>query len=269
MMQHLKSRDSVHQQGHHAEIGQSAAGCQIPDSRSRRRRPSAGDQIADADASAGDPAARAATRRAGGGRKSSASELATGASRSCGLTVEEADPTSLMPNDGRGSRAGKTMMDAANYQKAKKNPGDASIVETQITTDGEANFSYAKRLNDDDRKALKKDSKDDKHKDGQRVPSIVINWAKDSKKFAVVRRDERKVNDLWVINALSTPRPTLETYRYAMPGEPNIAQPQLEVFDVASKGRVQVKAEQFKDGGVQPNRPGLGAHVKEHTGRSG
>src|SRR5207248_608339 len=143
------------------------------------------------------------------------------------------------------------MIDAAGYDKAKKNAGDTSVVETQITTDGEDHFSYARRLNDDDRKALKKDSKDDKNKVGQRVPSIVINWSKDSKKFAVVRRDERKVNDLWVVNHLSNPRPTLESYRYAMPGEPNIAQPQLEIFDVATKGRVKVKAERFKDQGLQ------------------
>ena len=68
------------------------------------------------------------------------------------------------------------MIDAANYEKAKKNPADASVVETQITTDGEEHFGYDKRLNDDDRKALKKDSKDDKNKAGQRVPSIVGNF---------------------------------------------------------------------------------------------
>src|SRR5207248_6423127 len=143
------------------------------------------------------------------------------------------------------------MMDTANYEKAKKDPADASSGETQITTDGEDHFGYAKRLNDDDRKALKKDSKDDKNKAGQRVPSIVVNWSKDSKKFAVVRRDERKVGDLWVVNHLSTPRPTLESYRYAMPGEPHVAQPQVEIFDVASKARVKAKAERFKDQGLQ------------------
>ena len=41
------------------------------------------------------------------------------------------------------------MMDAANYAKAKKNPADASVAETQITTDAEEHFGYAKRLNDD------------------------------------------------------------------------------------------------------------------------
>src|SRR5262249_47551266 len=144
---------------------------------------------------------------------------------------------------------------------------ESSIAETQITTDGEDHFGYDKRLNDDDRKALKKDSKDDKNKMGQRVPSIAIVWSKDSKKFAVVRRDERKVNDLWVINSLSSPRTTLETYRYAMPGEPNIAQPQIEIFDAATHNRVLVKTAQFKDESLQIESSPASARAreKEHT----
>ncbi len=143
------------------------------------------------------------------------------------------------------------MMDAANYAKAKKTPGDASIVETAITTDGEEHFGYERRLTDDDRKALRKDSKDDKHAAGARAPAITITWSQDSTKFAVVRRDERKVKDLWVINSLATPRPTLETYRYAMPGEPDVPQPHMEVFAVATKARVTVKADRFKDQSLQ------------------
>jgi dipeptidyl aminopeptidase/acylaminoacyl peptidase len=143
------------------------------------------------------------------------------------------------------------MMDAANYAKARVTPGDTSVAETQITTDGEENFAYDRRLQDEDRRVLRKDSKDDKHKMGQRVPSIQIFWARDSKRFAVVRRDERKVADLFVINALSTPRPTLEKYRYAMPGEANIAQPQIEVFDAATRSRLKVKADRFVDQSLQ------------------
>ena len=48
---------------------------------------------------------------------------------------------------------------------------------------------------------------------------ISISWSQDSKKFALVRRDERKVAKLWVINSLASPRPKLETQPYAMPGE--------------------------------------------------
>lgn len=143
------------------------------------------------------------------------------------------------------------MMDAANYAKARIKPGDEAVAETQITTDGEDHFGYDRRLQDEDRRALRKDSKDDKHKMGRRVPSIQIVWSTDSTRFAVVRRDERKVADLFVINALSNPRPTLETYRYAMPGEEHIAQPQIEIFEAATKSRVIVKADRFKDQALQ------------------
>lgn len=143
------------------------------------------------------------------------------------------------------------MMDAANFAKARVTPGDASIVETQLTTDGEEHFAYTRRLQDEDRRALRRDSKDDQHKMGRRVPSLQIFWSRDSSRFSLVRRDERKVSDLFVINALSNPRPTLETYRYAMPGEPNVPLPQIEIFDVAAKTRVKVNSDKFKDQALQ------------------
>ena len=56
----------------------------------------------------------------------------------------------------------------------------------------------------------------------QRVSAGNVAWSRDSKKFALVRRDSRKVEKLWVINSLASPRPTLDTYRYAMPGDVNV-----------------------------------------------
>src|SRR5204862_697280 len=78
-----------------------------------------------------------------------------------------------------------------------------------------------------------------------------IIWSRDSRKCSGVRRDQRKVGDLWVIDALASPRPKLETYRYAMPGEENITQSEMIVFDRDSKARVPIKAERFKDQTVQ------------------
>jgi hypothetical protein len=75
----------------------------------------------------------------------------------------------------------------------------------------------------------------------------MIFWAKDSKKFACIREDERKVGDLWVIDSLADPRPVLQTYKYGMPGEENQPQPEILVFELASKNRVKIKAEKFKD----------------------
>ena len=59
------------------------------------------------------------------------------------------------------------------------------------------------------------------------------------------------MGDLWVIDALASPRPKLETYRYAMPGEENITQSEMIVFDRDSKARVPIKGERFKDQTVQ------------------
>jgi dipeptidyl aminopeptidase/acylaminoacyl peptidase len=161
------------------------------------------------------------------------------------------------------------VMDAANYAKAQKNANDASIVETKLTSDGEEYYSYA-RSRQQDQQILEQQQQQQQQQDQQqdqqeqtqlesggtndknaRVPSVNIIWSPDSKRFALIRRDERKVKDLWVINALSNPRPTLETYRYSMPGEENIAQPEIHVFEVATKKHVLVKAERFKDQSIQ------------------
>ncbi len=139
------------------------------------------------------------------------------------------------------------MMDEDNYMKARKKPGDATVVETQLTTDGEEHYSYARVLLDEDQQMLKRDQRNDKVKPGPRTPAIGVEWSKDSKKFSLNRADERKVADLWVIHTLANPRPILETYRYAMAGDENAPQFELYVFDVASKQRVAIQAAGFKD----------------------
>ena len=136
------------------------------------------------------------------------------------------------------------LMDAENFAKALKKADDETIKETQLTTDGEEHWSYARDLREEEKKELQKDEKDRKD---YRAPSIYLVWSRDSQKFACIREDERKVGDLWVINSLADPRPTLETYRYAMPGEENQPQPELLVFDLASRARLKVKADAFKD----------------------
>jgi dipeptidyl-peptidase-4 len=144
------------------------------------------------------------------------------------------------------------MMDGENYKLALKDFGDQKVQEVQLTTDGEEHYSFARRLTEEAKTTLKKDQKGDtKHKDGPRVPAIGVQWAKDSTKFSAVRTDVRKVADLWVINSLASPRPKLETYRYAMPGEENVDQQELLVFDRATKKRTTMKADAFKDQSLQ------------------
>jgi dipeptidyl-peptidase-4 len=154
------------------------------------------------------------------------------------------------------------MMDAASYALALKKADDPNIKEIRITKDGEEGFSYARhisgtemqqqeqRLDDQDGGGGRGGAGVQRDKTG-RVAPIGIHWSKDSKRFAVVRRDEKKVLDLWVINTLANPRPTLETYKYAMPGEANVPQSHMEVFEVASQARKEMKIDRFKDQTVQ------------------
>jgi dipeptidyl-peptidase 4 len=146
------------------------------------------------------------------------------------------------------------MMDAANYAKAMKDANDKTIVETALTTDGVEDFAYGGRgLGGQDQQEQQQENVGDQQ--GQvnlnLRRAVNVAWSRDSKKFSLVRRDQRKLGKLWVINALANPRPTLETYAYSMPGEPNAPQYQLEIFDVAAKSRVIAKTEAFKDQTVQ------------------
>ncbi|MGB9906342.1 MAG: DPP IV N-terminal domain-containing protein [Candidatus Saccharicenans sp.] len=136
------------------------------------------------------------------------------------------------------------LMDADNYARALKKADDKSIQEIQLTSDGEEFYSFSRRLRDEEIKELQKDEKE--RKDFRR-PAIMIFWSRDSKKIACIRQDERKVGELWVINSLANPRPTLEAYKYGMPGEDNQPQPEILVFDLETRSRVRVKAEKFKD----------------------
>ena len=146
------------------------------------------------------------------------------------------------------------MMDAANYAKALKKADDKSIVETQLTKDGEEDFGYGGgrgMMGDQQQQDQTGEQGQGQDNKNARVSPGNVSWSRDSKKFALVRRDSRKVEKLWVIDSLASPRPKLETYAYAMPGDVNIPQSQLEIFDVAARDRKIFKAEAFKDQSIQ------------------
>lgn len=162
------------------------------------------------------------------------------------------------------------MMGADDYKKAQKNPADTTVAETQLTTDGVDRYSYSRVLTPEDADQLKKDDKGDaNNKTGMRTPPVQIHWSKDSKKFALVRRDERKVGELWVIHTLANPRPVLETYSYSMPGEDNVAIPEIQIFDVASKQAIKVKPNKFVDETLAIESAPLTAKEREEMGGRG
>ncbi len=146
------------------------------------------------------------------------------------------------------------MMDAANYAKALKNANDATIVETQLTTDGVEDFGYGGGRGMGGGSAATTGTAAERAarqgQDNKTMPAsapVNVSWSRDSKKFALVRRDAHKVAKLWVINSLANPRPTLETYSYAMPGDADIPQSQLEIFDVAAKAQEDRQGRRLQD----------------------
>ncbi|MBS3819240.1 S9 family peptidase [bacterium] len=129
-------------------------------------------------------------------------------------------------------------MDKENYEKVLEDE-EAEVEEHQLTTDGVKYYSYAER------ERGKTDRWREKHKD-ERKPVRII-WSQDSKKFAMVRSDSRKVKELWVIHSLADPRPALETYKYSMPGEKHVPQREILIFNLENEKKIKVKADRFKD----------------------
>jgi hypothetical protein len=101
-------------------------------------------------------------------------------------------------------------MDRANYEKALINEDDSTIVDHALTTDGIENYSY----HGNGAQGGGGETNVDKEKNKDKRKPAQIFWSPDSKHFAISRSDMRKVKDLWVINSIADPRPTLETYKY-------------------------------------------------------
>ena len=114
---------------------------------------------------------------------------------------------------------------------------DSLLVETQLTTFGEKDFGFGMPYS-----YLNTDTLANGKRRGQWVV-----WSPDSKHFAVTLEDNRKVKELWVINSMAQPRPTLETYKYEMPGEKDIPQMHMYVFDVDNNSYKEINTSAFKD----------------------
>ncbi len=129
-------------------------------------------------------------------------------------------------------------MDWENYEKAMVNERDSTIVETQLTLDGERYFGFGSSTIN---------TKDDPEKKKQERYRVGIAWSPDSENFLVTKTDNRDVKDLWVINHTARPRPTLETYRYQMPGEEGAPHPHLLICNFSSRTFREIDVAAFKD----------------------
>ena len=129
-------------------------------------------------------------------------------------------------------------MDKSNFMKAVKNEKDSTIVENQWTSDGVKNYSYGGGSRGENNESEIKD------KDNRKSARVI--WSHDSKKFVYQRSDTRMLKDLWVINSVTEKRPTLETYKYHMPGEQEYKSSEILIFDVPSKEITKVALDTTK-----------------------
>ena len=134
-------------------------------------------------------------------------------------------------------------MDKENFLKAVEDEKDTTIVEHQWTEDGVEYFGYGfngRGSNNETKEKTKNDRK-----------PVFVTWNHDSKKFVYQKVDQREIKDLWLVNTTNSKRPTLETYKYHMPGEKEFAKTELLVFDVPSKDITKIKLDTVKQQSVQ------------------
>jgi len=113
------------------------------------------------------------------------------------------------------------------------------VEEVQLTTDGEKDYSYGSQGRGENDEETEKE-----FKKRQRAG---ISWSHDSRWFALTRQDRRKVGDLWVIHMVGNKRPQLETYKYDMPGETDVTQTELLVFDMQARAMRKIDDDPWKD----------------------
>ena len=134
-------------------------------------------------------------------------------------------------------------MDKANYEKALKNEDDSTIVEHAISKDGEQNFSW----HSESAYGGGGETNVDVEKNKNKRKAVYAMWSEDSKHIAITKVDNRKVKELWVINSIADPRPTLETYKYWMPGEKEAPIDHLMIVDMTAYTYKEINVSLFKD----------------------
>ena len=123
-------------------------------------------------------------------------------------------------------------MSREDYEKLKKDDKDSTVTDIQLTTFGVKDFGFGQPYS-----LLNTDTLCN----GKRKGVWGIVWSPDSRYFAVTVEDERAVKDLWVINSMASPRPTLETYKYQMPGEKEAPVQHLFLFDMNDNSYKEIR----------------------------
>jgi dipeptidyl aminopeptidase/acylaminoacyl peptidase len=123
----------------------------------------------------------------------------------------------------------------------------------QLTTDGVKNYSFGFRdtaaVQQQDDQQQQQDDQQQQGGGNNRDPRVRANvgWSPDSKAFSVQRTDQRKVKELYLVNVLAEPRPTLMSYTYSMPGEENVGVQEMYFWKVGQKTLSPLSVKKWKD----------------------
>lgn len=124
-------------------------------------------------------------------------------------------------------------------EEADSAENEVEVDEVRLTDDGVEHFGwYGEGRGDTD------NEREEKMNDRKRAG---VSWSKDSRRFALVRSDQREVDDLWVIHSVGNDRPELETYKYDMPGEDNVTQRGIWIYDLEGRSSVQIQDDPWAD----------------------
>ena len=128
---------------------------------------------------------------------------------------------------------GNTCVFARGHNLFASAPGGELDEEEQLTKDGVRGWGWGGPW----------ELIDDGDLEPRKVPVV---WSPDSLRVAVQRADLRAVAELWNVNHLADPRPSLDEFKYPMPGE-KVPQWQVWVVDVESAAVRQVATDRWPD----------------------
>lgn len=88
-------------------------------------------------------------------------------------------------------------------------------------------------------------------------------WMGDSHYYFLVREDKRKVGELYLVDNLAQPRPTLKSYKFPMPGDEFVTQYDAWIVDADSMKIRKVDIDRWKDQKVEIPRFGFFTHTSD------
>lgn len=123
----------------------------------------------------------------------------------------------------------KYMVYACQHDLYLQEQGDS--VAFRMTYDGTSDHTYSYSRTKDEEGKVRAD----------------IRWSGDSKLFYCLRKNGTNVGELWLIDALANPRPTLKTYKYPMPADSVVFTYDLHLFYPEEKRHLVVDIAKYPD----------------------